>query len=353
MFEQTTVKELRDMLVKSGMTEQEVEDVKGKSNLVALVIQRIGPEVSEVDSNEKYSSTTIEVDAEVAEEAVQSVTVEKPAVICDEMTDEAVEDNPPSKEDKVHREIVPKYLSEAWEDYILGLLRPTEKDKSGNPTTAGLRRLANRVLGPIVFSGPTQVFPSTDGALVGRATVVWRIDIQWKADVEEWINIADFKMPVRTFVDVADCWTGNTDGIYSVHTAGTAATRAEGRALRKALGVTRIVAEENTTEVDVEAVIAQSRAASKGETLEWNTDDMISGTQRVFIERMCEKMGIDVYKFINKSHFSSGGEKPIKYSDITKVEREIASKMTDELNRYQSNSNDSTESRPIPVEILK
>ena len=52
----------------------------------------------------------------------------------------------------------PDITSPEWNGYVMGMF--TEKELyDGNPLVAGLRRVAELVIGPIVFSGPTQVFP--------------------------------------------------------------------------------------------------------------------------------------------------------------------------------------------------
>ena len=68
-------------------------------------------------------------------------------------------------EDKVEEEeaveTTPVYGSQEWHDYIMEKFEKRELI-DGNPTCAGLRRVAEDVLGSIVVSRPSQVFPSTD-----------------------------------------------------------------------------------------------------------------------------------------------------------------------------------------------
>src|SRR5690606_27810229 len=106
-----------------------------------------------------------------------------------------------------------------------GLFEPKELI-DGNPNCAALRRVSELVLGDIVSSGPSQVFPATDPNGPGRATVVFEV-------IFDWGNTGNF----RTFKEVADCWHGNTDDLFCAHPVATASTRAEGRVLRKALKV--------------------------------------------------------------------------------------------------------------------
>ena len=73
---------------------------------------------------------------------------------------------------------MPVYGSQEWNDYVMDKF--DRKDLiDGNPTCAGLRRVAEDVLGDIVSSRPSQVFPSTDVDGPGRATVVFEVVINW------------------------------------------------------------------------------------------------------------------------------------------------------------------------------
>ncbi len=118
-----------------------------------------------------------------------------------------------------------------WNDYVMGHF--SEKELfDGRPLCAGLRRVAELLLGKIVSSKPTQVFPpSNTGEEIGRATGVWEVIFE----------------DMSVFSDVADAWEGNTDDTFCVFNTATAATRAEGRALRKALRLKTVAAEEMTT----------------------------------------------------------------------------------------------------------
>jgi len=119
--------------------------------------------------------------------------------------------------------------SPEWNDHVLSYFEKSELYE-GRPLTAGLRRVAELLLGRIVSSRPTQVFAPVSGNEIGRATVVWEL------------VFADGSL----FSDVADCWEGNTDDAFCVFNTATAATRAEGRALRKALRLKTVSAEEMT-----------------------------------------------------------------------------------------------------------
>ena len=201
----------------------------------------------------------------------------------------------------------PPYNSREWSDYVM-----TKFDKSelidGNPICAGLRRVSETMLGTVVESGPEQVFPSTDPNKPGRATVVYKV-------VFDWMNTGFFK----TFREVADVWHGNTDDLFCAHPVATASTRAEGRALRKALKIRALAAEE-LAKKDIVSIVQAT-------TADWNPEDTISNQQVTFVNNKCKQLDIDVRKFVNMGS--------TKYESINDVTRNTAQKMLKQLNEYQ------------------
>ena len=150
-----------------------------------------------------------------------------------DMLFETVELETPSNTDTSVTDVIasdaPAMTDPQWNDYVMSMF--TDKEMyNGNPLVNGLRRVAEVVLGPIVYSGPTQVFPPQRDDHHGRATVVFTVE---------------FQNGMR-FSEVADCWEGNTDDMFCAYAIATASTRAEGRALRKALRIKAVAAEEMT-----------------------------------------------------------------------------------------------------------
>ena len=129
---------------------------------------------------------------------------------------------------------IPNYLLPTWTDEVM-LLFANDELIDGNPTVAGLRRVAEIVIGPIISSRPTQVFP-VNGDGPGRATVSYTVTFHDHSS----------PMGVLEFGDVADVWIGNSDPLFVGFAVAAAATRAEGRALRKALKLKKVAAEELT-----------------------------------------------------------------------------------------------------------
>jgi hypothetical protein len=200
-----------------------------------------------------------------------------------------------------------------WNDYVLGFFEDNEMF-DGRPLCAGLRRVAELLLGRIVSSKPTQIFAPTNGDEIGRATVVWEVVFQ----------------DGSVFSDVADAWEGNTDDMFQVFVTATAATRAEGRALRKALRL-KTVAFEEITSKDT-AKIAKDISKKKGldVSTEYDSSGTMTDPQARFIDSKAKQLDVDASKIL-KEVFNV-----VKVSKTTKKQ---ASDVIEKLNEYQQDKN--------------
>lgn len=126
---------------------------------------------------------------------------------------------------------IPTPLDVEWTDYVLSHLDPTELvDKS--PKVAGLRRLCEKFIGEIVA---THV----------RAIQVPCIDNQFRATVEVTIHIErNLDGKLRIYSDVSDTSADNSSPPFRNYQAAMSQTRALGRALRQALKINVVTAEE-------------------------------------------------------------------------------------------------------------
>lgn len=209
--------------------------------------------------------------------------------------------------DKQEGSEAPSILAPEWSDYAMQFF--TEKELiDGNPLTAGLRRVAELLVGEIISSKPIEVTRIETGDPIGKTTVVYEVQFLVKKDDKEYI---------KTYADVADVWAGNTDDLFAVHAAATASTKAEGRALRKALKL-RVVAAEELCKKDVSQFLSQQAN---------QLDERIKPEQVKYIDINCKKLDIDVVKFINS------GEKV--YNSIYEVKRDTAAKMIDLINKIK------------------
>ena len=242
----------------------------------------------------------------------------------EETQEETQEETMTLRENVGQTENSPSMFSDEWNEYVMAHFKSNEMI-DGNPICAGLRRVAELLLGDIVESGPEQIFPATDSNGPGRATVLFKV-------VFNWMNEGEY----RTFKEVADVWHGNTDDLFCAHPVATASTRAEGRALRKALKL-RCLAAEELAKKDIVEIVQQAvkQAPTSGE---YQSDKNISSQQIQFIDNKCSALDIDGFAFINMGSSSFAG--------VNEVTKDSAKKMIRVLNNYQNNSNE------IPQNIL-
>lgn len=201
----------------------------------------------------------------------------------------------------------PSMLSPEWHDYAMTLFHPSEL-VDGHPLVSGLRRVAEVVMGPIVFSGPTQVYPVQAETHHGRATVVFTV---------RFANGMEY-------AEVADSWEGNTDDMFCAFAVAIASTRAEARALRKALKIKGVAAEELTKKDTAKIVrdISNQKSSSDGD---YNDQDRMSDAQYNFINVKCKQLNINGSLLFKQ--FNADNHK--------KVSKKIASDIIDKLNDYQ------------------
>ena len=245
-----------------------------------------------------------------------TMQVESPDDMFDELFDNTEQEEAKEVvvEESVGEEGRPSMFSDEWNDFVMAHFHRNELI-DGNPICAGLRRVAEFLLGDIIESGPEQVFPAMDGSAPDRATVVFKVVFNWMNSGEQ-----------RVYKEVADVWHGNTDDLFCAHPVATASTRAEGRALRKALKL-RCLAAEELAKKDIVSIVKE--AVKKSPTSgEYEVDQSISTQQVQFIDTKCKQLDIDIMSFIN---IGSGD-----YANIGQVTRDSAKKMIKFLNGYQN-----------------
>jgi hypothetical protein len=213
----------------------------------------------------------------------------------------------------------PHPLSPEWNDYVMGLFTESEL-VDGNPLVHGLRRVAELLLGQIVFSGPTQVFPVQRDDHHGRATVIFSVE---------------FSNGIR-YSEVADAWEGNTDDMFCAYAVAIASTRAEARALRKALKI-RTVAAEELTKKDTAKIVREISSTKTSSDGDYNDQGRMSDAQLNFIDVKCKQLNIN----------GAGLFKSLFNVDLSKkISKRIASDIIDKLNDFQRDKS------LIPEEIV-
>lgn len=246
------------------------------------------------------------IDTSKNDELFEGITLETP-----ENTDTGVKDRIMTD--------APLPTSLEWNDYVLSLFDESELHQ-GRPLCAGLRRVAELVLGRILSSRPAQVFPPTGGD-IGRATVIWEIIFE----------------DGSLFSDVADCWEGNTDDAFCVFNMATAATRAEGRALRKALRLKTVAAEEMTSKNTAGIVRSMGQSKITETEGEYDESQRMSDAQANFIDAKCSQLNINATKLF---------EVVFKINTKRKIDKRQASSAIQKLNDYQQDKS------TIPDSIL-
>lgn len=199
---------------------------------------------------------------------------------------------------------IPMSTDPEWNDYVMSKFVEDEL-VDGHPRIHGLRRVAQLLLGDIIESEPVDHQFINDGKF-GRTIVKYRVKFEDNT----------------VFSAVADAHTHNTDDKFTVFVTTVAETRAENRALRKALGLNTVSDEELTTKdtaMIVQAVEGFSTAVDS---------DKINDRQKQSIETLCKRLSIDTYRFIN----SGSGQ----YGTMEDVPYDTAQLMLKRLNDFQS-----------------
>lgn len=180
------------------------------------------------------------------------------------------------KSELVNSVPIPAQTSPEWNAYILSRFTDDEKF-NGNPTVDGLRRVAEDLIGDIVDS-TTEILP-----MGNKICAVCMISFDTSLATDETIHI------LKRFSGAADAYDGNCDKPYNKYLTSMAETRAEGRALRKALRV-KVVSAEELSEVANEDVPREEDTTK------------ITDTQINFIDIMCRNdnrgLDINVKKFV-------------------------------------------------------
>ena len=212
----------------------------------------------------------------------------------------------------------------AWTDYVLSLLSDDEKI-SGNPTTDGLRRIFEIALNCRVIASVSDVVQTPEPNNEKRATVVHSITYVLNEGILEHPELNTV-----TINGAADVFWGNCDKIYRNYPVAVAETRAEGRALRRALKLRKVVAAEEIAK-DVE------------DHPDANSVSKISVNQINFIDIIAQRLNINVVNLIKSLAIATDNVYNISHEDAVSVIKNLTgyqqdmSKISEELMGYQSN----------------
>lgn len=210
---------------------------------------------------------------------------------------------------------IPKVSDLEWTDYVLGLLSDDEKI-NGNPTTDGLRRIFELALNCKLVASQTKIAQSPDPNNEKRATVVHSIAYRLNPGAPDTSDL------IVSVDGAADVYWGNCDKVYRNHPVAVAETRAEGRALRRALRLRKVVAaEELSKEID--------------DNPDHTTVSKISNQQINFIDIMAQRLNINVVKLFKNNQLPADNIYTMSHDDAVNIIRL--------LSKYQQNTNEISE----------
>ncbi len=203
---------------------------------------------------------------------------------------------------------IPARYSVGWTKYVMDQFDKSEL-QDNNPTCDGTRRLFHILIGPIIAREVT-IVQVPDIGNGGRATVKCRISYIDKNDGY-----------TKVVEDVADCWKGNTEQPYCIHPTATASTMAEGRALRKGLGLGVLLREEKTR---VDNLTAQEAS------IELDSNNGITDAQKIVIKNAIKNQGLSLERTL--AYFED--KKLVSSAQLESLSSEEARTLIQEINRF-------------------
>jgi hypothetical protein len=203
------------------------------------------------------------------------------------------------------QEIKPTIHDLEWTDHVLSQLSEDEKI-AGNPTTDGLRRIFESVLNCTIISARSSVIQSPSPDNEKRATVEFGLEyVMNDPSVSE-------ELKRKSVSGSADVYWGNCDKIYRNHPVAVAETRAEGRALRRALRLRKVVAAEELAK-DIE------------DHPDHDTVNNITNNQINFIDVLAKRLDVNVINMLNKLTLNSANIYSISHADAVNIVQTLTS----------------------------
>ena len=194
-------------------------------------------------------------------------------------------------------ELIPESTDPKWVDFVISKLSDHELVK-GAPTTDGLRRVTERYFGEILESD-TEIIESK-GSSINYAIIKHRLVIAKKSgsiiSVSSCVDITKDKLPHP----------------FNKHLIATGCTRAEGKALRRALKIRVHTFEE---------------LANSEEEENDGSNEFLNDQQKMGLKTMCTRMDVDLVKFVR-------GIADRKIKTIKHVSKKEASVMLEKLSYY-------------------
>lgn len=204
-----------------------------------------------------------------------------------------------------------------WTEFVLSLM--TEKEKyDGNPKVAGLRRMVETLIGPIINMGTDfteqeikRIYSKQGGS---ECTEIFYNTI---AKHVFQVKLPDEKCTIVSFCGSADSSIRNTEANFSRFGTAIAETRAKGRAYINALGLQCVSSEE-----------LNDNPADKLDILK----EKIKDTQISAIDVMCKRCNVNVKKFFGDCLSRYGA------SRVTALTDDDAKDIIKTLNSFQKDT---------------
>lgn len=230
--------------------------------------------------------------------------------------------------------VIPDKTSPEWSDYVLGLFEDNEvvikykdpKTKSEEigryPKVNGLRRLAQKLIGEILVNRPEPLslnYNLQEDTVACAYSCLVKFDLGYddKGNIryKEYTDVGEVLYSKNTNLS-------NNTAEFSRFPSAVAATRAEARALRKALGLNTIAYEE----YDPKSVPQEEL-----------TVKYISDPQKAGIKLFCNKYKIDLTKYIDWGVWfnDKGTPTPYGYKSLDKVQFSDGARMWKQLEAFQ------------------
>ena len=164
----------------------------------------------------------------------------------------------------------PSEYDPEWSEYLLDQLSDSELI-NGAPTVDGLRRITEKCFGEIVGSKST-IIESPTSQNNQRCTIC------------HTLTISKYRSAQSISVDgCVDVLYHKTPYPFKDHLVATADTRAEGKALRRALKIRVVTAEELQNEDEQEAL---------------SSDELVNDQQVLALNQLCKRLDLSVKSFV-------------------------------------------------------
>lgn len=202
-----------------------------------------------------------------------------------------------------------------WHEYVMSQFFEDEVDK-GYPKLTGLRRVAEKLIGPIQYSDVTVMqHPNADNE--------YRVAVKYSLTINDSnLKFADNTKGLNLhFSDVGEAFTGNVEGEYRKHLYGVAVSRAEARVLRKLLRLKVVSVDEIESGVP---------------------EETINNSQLNTLNTICSRENINVNKMLSV-YLEKYGRKDYRkllHREASEILREINDnkvKFAQEFSGYESN----------------